>query len=73
MMNRRTFLSAAPIALVPVAAQAAPSPDIAALVEAAMSAVIPVGTYVAVRADDMQALCEATGVIWGNHWAVRTN
>ena len=71
-MDRRAFLSAAPVALVPIAAHAAPSPSIAALVEAAMCAVIPVGsTYVAVRASDMQALCEATGVIWGEHWATR--
>ena len=70
-MDRRTFLATAPVAALPVAASAT-SPDIAVLVEAVMSAVVPHrGGFVAVEAEALQALCEASGIEWAEHWAYR--
>ena len=60
-MDRRTFLATAPVAALPVAATAATSPDIAVLVEAVMSAIVHRGSFVAVEAEALQALCEASG------------
>ena len=71
-MDRRAFLSVAPVALIPSVAVALPSPDLPALVEAVMGGVLPYrGGYVGVSSDDLRALCEAAGVPWGEHWAMR--
>lgn len=70
-MNRRAILKGAalaPVALLPAQAMAS-VPD---LVEAVMRTVVPYrGGYVAVQAEALQALCEQTGVKWGEHWAPR--
>ena len=71
-MDRRTFLATAPVAALPVAATAATAPDMSVLVEAVMSAVVPHrGGFVAFEAEALQALCEASGVEWAEHWAYR--
>ena len=71
-ITRRSFLASAPVALAPAASLAAPSPDLPALLEAVMGGVLPMrGGYVGVPSEQLQALCEAAGVRWGEHWAMR--
>ena len=54
------------------AATAATVPDMAVLFEAVMSAVVSHrGGFVAVEAEALQALCEASSVEWAEHWAIR--
>ena len=66
------FLASAPVAALPVAATATVAPDMAVFIEAVMSAVVPHrGGFVAVEAEALQALCEASGVEWAEHWAYR--
>jgi hypothetical protein len=46
--------------------------DLSPLIERVMSSVVPSrGGFVFVQADSLQALCEASGVKWGSHWATR--
>ncbi|SLN19802.1 hypothetical protein ROJ8625_00692 [Roseivivax jejudonensis] len=72
-MNRRDLLASAAatatLGIMPTPSQAA---DIPALVEAVMSRVVPYRSgFVAVKGDDLRALCEAVGVEYGEHFATR--
>ena len=75
-MKRRTFLAgAATVAILPAAAVLAPPPEkpVAALVEAVMGSIVSgrSDAFCHVTKAELRALCEATGVRWREHWAIR--
>lgn len=71
-MTRRAVLASTPLVIVGAPTVSRVAPDLPSLVENVMSSIVPYRSgFVAVKAEHLRALCEATGVEWGEHGAMR--